>query len=128
MIGLIGLGVPTGKGRVLFIVPEDAEITVAIFPGSCAISFYDLRLIDKFSIERVHKGGAKFDFEKAKWYNHEWIKRSSVDGLKLTVKKILDEAGIPVTNDKLLGKVISLVKDRCILLTDFPLQSFFLLT
>lgn len=35
-------------------------------------------LIAKFSLERVHKGGAKFDFEKAKWFNHEWIKRLNV--------------------------------------------------
>ncbi|MBO9636073.1 MAG: glutamate--tRNA ligase, partial [Chitinophagaceae bacterium] len=28
-------------------------------------------LVSKFSIDRVHKGGAKFDFEKAKWFNHE---------------------------------------------------------
>jgi glutamyl-tRNA synthetase len=32
-------------------------------------------LIDRFSMDRVHKGGAKFDYEKAKWFNHEWIKR-----------------------------------------------------
>ena len=32
-------------------------------------------LVDKFSMDRVHKGGAKFDYEKAKWFNHEWIKR-----------------------------------------------------
>ncbi len=32
-------------------------------------------LIDSFSIEKVHKGGAKFDFDKAKWFNHEWIKK-----------------------------------------------------
>ncbi|HXB94545.1 MAG TPA: glutamate--tRNA ligase family protein, partial [Puia sp.] len=32
-------------------------------------------LIQRFSMDRVHKGGAKFDFEKAKWFNHEWIKR-----------------------------------------------------
>ena len=36
-------------------------------------------LISKFSLERVHKGGARFDFEKAKWFNHEWIKRLSVN-------------------------------------------------
>ena len=35
-------------------------------------------LIEKFSIERVHKAGAKFDYEKAKWFNHEWIKK--IDG------------------------------------------------
>jgi len=30
-------------------------------------------LIEKFSIERVHSGGAKFDYEKAKWFNHKWL-------------------------------------------------------
>ena len=30
-------------------------------------------LIAKFSVERISKSGAKFDFEKAKWFNHEWI-------------------------------------------------------
>ena len=33
-------------------------------------------LIEKFSIERVHSAGAKFDYEKAKWFNHEWIKEN----------------------------------------------------
>ena len=32
------------------------------------------KLVDKFTMERVHKGGARFDYEKAKWFNHEWIK------------------------------------------------------
>ena len=36
-------------------------------------------LIEKFSMERVHKGGAKFNYEKAKWFNHEWIKKLTVD-------------------------------------------------
>ena len=40
-------------------------------------------LIEKFSIERVHSGGAKFDYEKAKWFNHEWIK--AVGGWKFEV-------------------------------------------
>ena len=38
-------------------------------------------LVEKFSIDRVSKAGAKFDFEKAKWYNAEWIKRGA-EGLK----------------------------------------------
>jgi glutamyl-tRNA synthetase len=46
-------------------------------------------LIEKFSIERVHSAGAKFDFEKAKWFNHEWIKRSSAKKLLPQVKAIL---------------------------------------
>jgi glutamyl-tRNA synthetase len=82
-------------------------------------------LIEKFSMERVHKSGAKFDYEKAKWFNHEWIKKLTVDNLQLTVKNILNDAGVETNNESLLSKVIELVKDRCILLTDFVQQSSF---
>jgi glutamyl-tRNA synthetase len=85
-------------------------------------------LIEKFSIERVHSGGAKFDYEKAKWFNHEWIKKSTVDSLQSTVKNLLIEKGITDVNDDVLRKVIGLVKDRCTLLTDFYEQSYFFFT
>ena len=82
-------------------------------------------LIEKFSIERVHSGGAKFDYEKAKWFNHEWIKRSEVRGLKPEVANLLKEKNISVADDILLEKVIALVKDRCTLLPDFYDQASF---
>lgn len=83
-------------------------------------------LVHQFSMDRVHKGGAKFDFEKAKWFNHEWIKKSSASVLLAPVKKILDNAGIQDSDDAYLGEVIQLVKDRCTLLTDFlPNTSYF---
>lgn len=82
-------------------------------------------LIQKFSIERVHSGGAKFDYEKAKWFNHEWIKRSTVDSLLSTVIDLLLEKGITGIDDAVLRSVIALVKDRCTLLTDFYDQSYF---
>jgi len=82
-------------------------------------------LIEKFSIERVHKAGAKFDYEKAKWFNHEWIKRSTADSQRSTVKQILHAANIEVNDDVLLSKVIEMVKDRCNLLSDFVQQSSF---
>lgn len=44
-------------------------------PGTAQEIFTLDELIEKFSMDRVHKGGAKFDYEKAKWFNHEWIKR-----------------------------------------------------
>jgi glutamyl-tRNA synthetase len=52
------------------------------------------QLIDKFSIERVHKGGAKFDFEKAKWFNHEWIKKLDVENYLERVKEIFIAKGV----------------------------------
>jgi len=80
-------------------------------------------LVEKFSIERVHKGGAKFDFEKAKWFNAEWIKKSEAGSLRAEVRKVLEDKGINAGDDAYLLKVIDKVKDRCVLLTDFYRQS-----
>lgn len=82
-------------------------------------------LIEKFSIEKVHKAGAKFDFEKAKWFNHEWIKKLETSRLRLEVKAILKKSNIEINDDFLLDNIISLVKDRCSLLTDFVEQTSF---
>lgn len=83
-------------------------------------------LIAKFSLDRVHKGGAKFDFEKAKWFNHEWIKRSDASRLAPDVKQVLEAKGLTIPDTAYLEKVIALVKERCTLLTDFYEQSKFL--
>ncbi|MEQ1675946.1 MAG: glutamate--tRNA ligase [Chitinophagaceae bacterium] len=82
-------------------------------------------LIEKFSMERVHSAGAKFDYEKAKWFNHEWIKKSTADSLHSTVKTLLTQNNITVSDDTLLTKVINAVKERCTLLPDFVQQSSF---
>lgn len=80
-------------------------------------------LIENFSIERVHKSGAKFDFEKAKWFNHEWIKQLPIKAYASTVQKILADKNIHVTDEVYFEKVLELVKDRCVLLTDFYEQA-----
>lgn len=82
-------------------------------------------LVEKFSMERVHSAGAKFDYEKAKWFNHEWMKRLNVESLRLKVAEQLVQAGFTPANEPYLDKVIALVKDRCTLLTDFVQQSSF---
>ncbi len=82
-------------------------------------------LIEVFSMDRVHSAGAKFDYEKAKWFNHEWIKRFEVSGLRFRVKTLFEEKGFTVSNDSMIDKVIELVKDRCVLLPDFVEQSSF---
>jgi glutamyl-tRNA synthetase len=82
-------------------------------------------LIASFDIERVHKGGAKFDYEKAKWFNQEWIKRTDNKELAKLLQPFLDAAKIEVHEAPYLVKVIGLVKDRCHLLADFIPQSHF---
>ena len=85
-------------------------------------------LISKFSMDRVHKGGAKFDYEKAKWFNHEWIKRSDVSLYKEQVKKLFIQQGIAIDNDEKFEKVVVLVKERCTFLNDFIQQASFFFT
>jgi glutamyl-tRNA synthetase len=86
-------------------------------------------MVHQFSMDRVHAHGAKFDFEKAKWFNHEWIKRSDVKRLKPDIKKLFADNNITINNDDKLEKMIELIKERCTLLTDFiPQGSFFFIT
>ncbi len=80
-------------------------------------------LIQLFNIERVHKGGAKFDYEKAKWYNQEWIKRYPNNKLVPLVKPILEKEGLFISDEVKLDTIIGMVKERCVLLSDFIEQS-----
>ena len=80
-------------------------------------------MIAAFSMERVHKGGAKFDYEKAKWFNHEWIKSLPAKTLMPSMQTILLSADIPLKDEPFLLDVITLVKDRCVFLNDIVMQS-----
>jgi len=82
-------------------------------------------LVAKFNIDRVHKGGAKFDYEKAKWYNQEWIKRLPVSQYKSLVTALFEKKGIVINDEKKLERVLELVKERCTLLNDFVEQGSF---
>ncbi|MFT4023843.1 MAG: glutamate--tRNA ligase [Flavihumibacter sp.] len=82
-------------------------------------------LVQAFSLDRVHKGGARFDFEKAKWFNHEWIKSATPERLLPDVKTILQAQGMDPNDDDYTKKVIALVKERCTFTTDFAEQAGF---
>ncbi|MEY3058743.1 MAG: hypothetical protein RL000_95 [Bacteroidota bacterium] len=81
-------------------------------------------LTNRFEIERIHKGGAKFDFEKAKWFNQEWIKKSNNKKLLPYVVALLSSANVSPAENEVL-EIISLVKERCQLLNDFLPQMLY---
>lgn len=81
-------------------------------------------LVEKFSIERVHHGGAKFDYEKARWFNNQYIQRASPEYLLRLVQPFIEAKGVEVT-DEYLAKVIAMIKERCSLLPDFWEQGHF---
>ena len=68
-------------------------------------------LIKLFSLEKCSKNGAKFDFEKGKWFNHEYIQNKSNEELTELFLPILQEKGISADPAK-TAKIIGLVKDR----------------
>ena len=68
-------------------------------------------LIAQFSLDRVSKSGAKFDYEKGKWFNHQYLQLKSNEELADLFLPVLAQHG--VTADKaVVAKVIGLVKDR----------------
>jgi len=81
-------------------------------------------LIEKFDIARVHKGGAKFDFEKAKWFNHEYIKHTPDAELAKLLTPVLAEKNIQ-PDPPYVEKVCSLVKERCSFVNEIWDNGFF---
>lgn len=84
-------------------------------------------LIQKFSVDRISKAGAKFDFEKAKWYNQEWIKRAPNAELLADVKLVLEKHGVDLVNfpDEFIETILDLVKERLTYIEDFWEQASF---
>jgi glutamyl-tRNA synthetase len=82
-------------------------------------------LIENFSLERVHSAGAKFDYEKAKWFNAEWIKKLGIENYELGIKNDFEAKGISINDDAKFEMILNLVKERCILLSDFYTQASF---
>jgi glutamyl-tRNA synthetase len=80
-------------------------------------------LISHFSMDRVHKAGAKFDYDKATWFNHEWIKKLPAETYAADVQALLEKDQITVTGTRILEEIMDLVKDRVTLLPDFIQQA-----
>ena len=75
-------------------------------------------LIEAFSIDRVGKAGSRFDPEKAKWYNHQYLIAKSDEELAELWMPELRERGIEASRD-FASKVVGLVKERADFVKDF---------
>ena len=74
-------------------------------------------LIKDFSLDRVSKSGAKFDYEKGKWFNHQYLQLRSNEELAEMFMPVLEEkmsnVKCQMSNDKtMIAKIIGLTKDR----------------
>jgi glutamyl-tRNA synthetase len=82
-------------------------------------------LAEKFDLNRVHKAGAKFDPEKNKWFNHQYLQKQNDESLAKAFAPILSEKEIVVDNNKLI-KIVSLIKERANFVSEFwEMSAFF---
>ncbi len=88
-------------------------------------------LIAQFSLDRISKSGAKFDPEKARWFNHQYMQRKTDQELAGLLATYL-EANTELSSGQLEGhgksymeKVIALTKDRATLIPDLWTNSWF---
>ncbi len=79
-------------------------------------------LIHDFSLEQVGRSGARFNPDKAKWYNHQCIQQADNNILTEWFVPVLNSKGINAEPEK-LGQIIPLVKDRIHLRDDIVEQS-----
>ena len=82
-------------------------------------------LVEKFDLSRVNKSGAKFDPEKNKWFNHQYLQKQSDESLAEAFTPILLDKGISIPQEKTI-KIVLLIKERANFVSDFwELSNFF---
>jgi glutamyl-tRNA synthetase len=74
-------------------------------------------------MERVHSAGAKFDYEKAKWYNNQWIQLTPIRDLVTILNSLGSLESLGSLDSYKQERIVGLVRDRCHLLTDFAEQT-----
>lgn len=82
-------------------------------------------LISKFSFEHCSKAGAKFDYKKGIWFNHEYLMRTPDAELAKLFKPILEEKGITGFSDEYIARALGMVKGRANLIPDLWEQADF---
>lgn len=80
-------------------------------PGTEQELFTMDELIEAFSLERIGKAGARFDIQKAQWYNQQYLRRKSPGELAGYLLEALQEEQIPCTKEK-AEAVAALMSDR----------------
>jgi glutamyl-tRNA synthetase len=93
-------------------------------PGTEQEIFSMDELIRIFSLDRIVKAGSRFDPEKARWFNHQYLIKKSGDDLAAKFAGELAQRDLRY-DTAYISKALNLVKERAFLLTDLWDQSWF---
>ena len=81
-------------------------------------------LIEAFSLDKCSKSGAKFDFEKGKWFNHRYLQEAPVERIAALFTPVLEQHhvdDIPAN----LESILSVVRDRVQLIPQLWDETYF---
>ena len=87
-------------------------------PGTTQEIFSIDELIQLFTIERISKSGAKFDFTKAQWINQQYLRSRTDEELAAEFSVILKQKGISASDD-FIKKSCILIKEKAHLISEF---------
>ena len=102
-------------------------------PGNDQELFSLEELVNIFSLERVIKSGARFNADKAKWFNKEYLRMKNVADLAGAYIPVLEEKGITVSESEAIEsdfasktfsrgyveKIVALIQERATFVADF---------
>jgi glutamyl-tRNA synthetase len=110
----------------------EAVINILAFlgwnPGGEKEIFTLNELTEAFSLDRVGKAGARFDPEKAKWYNQQYLRQKSDKELAESFIPLLEKKGIDTFDIEIVEKIVGLVRERIVFVNELWAQSFFFFT
>ena len=94
-------------------------------PGTEQELFSLQELVEQFDITKCSKAGARFDYQKGIWFNHEYILRKSNEEIAELFAPIVAGNGVDESMER-ITKVVSMMKDRVSFVKElWPLCSFF---
>ena len=122
----------TAEGEIFSGYREDGYLPEAVVnmlaflgwnPGTEQEIFSLEALVQSFDLERVHKAGAKFDPDKTKWFQHQYLQEMDEHKLVDEFNKVLESHNISTSLD--LSKIVSLLKERATFTIDLWEQGNF---
>ena len=96
-------------------------------PGDERELFTLEELVEAFSLERVNKSGARFDYDKAKWFNQQYLIATRDEALAPLVQRQFADHGHTLDPQK-ATRIAGLLKERIHLLPEFYTQGRYFVT
>jgi len=93
-------------------------------PGTEQELFSLDELASSFALDRVGKAGARFDPDKARWFNQQYLKNKTAEELSQPIIFVLESHGVK-SNKAFIARVTELVKERMLFPKDFWEQAWY---